>query len=262
MTARFAPVATLPVYRRLWAAQQLGDYHLLIATEILKDPVGWKAFWGLQPAVGRFIIMDNGLIETGIPTSPEALRTAARLVNANCIVLPDKLGDFRETRRLARAALTRKLDFPRMGVVQGRTMLEVADCIRFYRAHSVEYLSVPRVMVSIFGSRTPIIDLINESRSGDQIHLLGFSDNLYDDMRCTALPNVMGIDSATPLWIAWQPLREYLPLVPPRDTRVAYGSRPSDYWNYVPGDDFDIAVANVQKVRSWIARAAQGALLG
>jgi hypothetical protein len=260
--AQFAPVASLPVYQQLAARGQLGAYHLLIATEVLKDPVAWQTFW-LQRDQG-FLIMDNGLIETGRPTTPDELCVAARLTGASCIVLPDALGDYQETRRLVREALAQDPDFggyPLLGVVQGRTVHEVQDCVHLYRSVGVKYLALPRVMTSIFGTRQILAQLVYEI-AGLPIHLLGFSDNIYDDMLCSALPGVMGIDSAVPLWIAWNPKREYLPVSPPRDTKALYGSRPPDYWTYVPDNEMDIATANVRKVRSWIRLAANTALLG
>jgi hypothetical protein len=257
---QFAPVANLPVYERLHQAGLLGDYHLLIATEVVKDPEKWNEFWMFASDRGTdqapFIIMDNGLIETGKPTSLRNLDIAADAVQANCIVLPDALADFRTTMKLVAGSIHeyKRLKYPLMGVVQGQTVEEVTTLIQYYVDQGVEYLSIPRVMVGVFGTRRWLVE--KARWTGLPIHLLGFSDNLDDDMQCAAMEGVMGIDSATPIWYGLAPYREYFPAKPPRQANLP--KRPKDYWSIVPDPmfgDFDIVAKNITKVRNWIARS-------
>jgi hypothetical protein len=209
----------------------------------------------LYPA-DAFIIMDNGLIETGKPAAKQTLIDACDLVHADCLVLPDALGDYKETLKLSSEALPelRSSDIPLMGVVQGSTVEEVTAIIDFYAAQpQVKYLSIPRVMVEIFGTRRWIVEKARWKKL--PIHLLGFSDNLEDDFLCAAMSGVMGIDSAVPIWRGLMPIAEYMPARPPRHWDV--GKRPADYWDKVPDDhrvDMDIVVANIRWTRSWISR--------
>lgn len=262
---QYAPVASLPIYKRLAAVsnEMFGAYHLLIATEVLKDPEAWGEFWDYRNLKIRiadqyedvFVIMDNGLIETGKPLKWKELTRAATTVGASCIVLPDALGDFKTTKKRVIQAMKGITpgDFPLLGVIQGRTDDEVLECLELYQKVGVSYISIPRVMVDIFGSRKPLIRFVQHAWNGP-IHLLGFSDNLNDDMESAAMPGVMGIDSAVPIWRGLLPICEYLPVDPP--PHVSYGKRPKEYWTQTPSmvrGDFDIVAMNIEKVRWWIA---------
>jgi hypothetical protein len=247
MTA-FAPVANLEMYRRLLKRNQLGNYHLLIATEVVKDLEDWGDFWRGFPFGGEdirtpFIIMDNGLIEAGAATDPQTLREAAEAVRASCVVLPDVLGDYEKTVKAVRAAYAEmaSLGYPLMGVVQGRSWLEILSLVELYHTLNVSYLSVPRVMTSIFGSRVQLVKDITKY-SKRPIHLLGFSDNLADDMAAAVLPGVMGIDSAVPLW--------YQGLLPPTPPVLSdFGRRPKGYWNMSPDH---ANYENIARIREWL----------
>jgi hypothetical protein len=270
--AEFAPVASLPIYKRLLDSGDLGNYHLLIASEVLKDVDGWHDFWTYppfapedHPVVKSFIIMDNGLIETGKPLPPLQLFRAAEAVDANCIVLPDKLGNYDATRKLflKHFAPMSAGPFPLMGVLQGQTYADVRRLLSLYVEYGVQYVSVPRVMVDIFGSRIELVHMINsEVDSGLKpwIHLLGFSNRLEDDMIAASHPMVMGIDSAVPIWMGLAN-EEYLPSRPP--VNLDLGRRPKNYWSLEPDPhtvNIDIVNANVRKVRAWLTQyAAKGA---
>jgi hypothetical protein len=264
--AKFAPVANLEVYRALHRTGLLGNYHLLIATEVVKAPNAWMAFWGSEileppfPIITPFIIMDNGLIETGRPTDPETLVRAASTVGASCVVLPDVLGDMEQTLTLARQALDDGLEaatIAKLGVVQGQTQAEVMHCVSTYSTWGVKYISVPRVMVSIFGSRVPIVRTLYRTFSMP-IHLLGFSENIDDDMRASAQDGVMGIDSATPIWRGLIQ-HEFLPHQPP--ITANFGKRPPDYWTRgldpIEGYRETVLIErNLTKVRQWMRDAS------
>jgi hypothetical protein len=240
---QFAPVANLPMYDRMQEMGILGDYHLLIASEVVKDIEAWSNFWVEE--ADQFIIMDNGLIELGYPCDPETLKQAAEAVHADCIVLPDVLGDFEKTLKAVKSSYHElsTLGYPMLGVVQGRTFDQVEALMEFYEHIGVSYVSIPRVMVSIFGSRIPLVKRVQSY--GLPIHLLGFSDNLYDDMLAASLPGVMGIDSAVPLWYLGT-----LPTDPPVD--ADFGRRPVDYWTM---DADQPNYSNVERIRTWLKGA-------
>lgn len=242
---RFAPVANLAIYEELLSRGQLGTYHLLIATEVAKDWWRWSNFWSpMGPTwnVKRFIIMDNGLIEAGAATDPQTLKEAADAVGASCIVLPDVLGDAAKTIKAAQAAFPelKQLGYPLMGVIQGRNWDEVALVLDLYVRMGIQYLSIPRVMVEIFGTRIKLITRC--SGLAMPIHLLGFSENLWDDVMSARQPGVMGIDSAVPLWYPG-----ILPPTPP--TQANFGPRPKDYWSMDPNT---VNYDNVERVRTWL----------
>jgi hypothetical protein len=205
--SQFAPVANLPTYWGLLERRLLGSYHLMIATEVIKDLHSWETFWSypvmpMDIGANLFIIMDNGLIETGSPCDPQTLKEAADAVDASCIVLPDVLGSQKGTTKAASAAHPElsTLGYDLLGVIQGRNWDEIHFMCDLYTRMEVRYVSVPRVMVEFFGTRTKVIRRVQGLMPGVQIHLLGFSENLHDDMLAAVMPGVMGIDSAVPLW--------------------------------------------------------------
>src|SRR3954462_11380334 len=142
LTNQVAPVASLPIYKRLDEAGLLGAYHLLIATEVAKDLDAWAEFWQYRNQKIRvgdrmmdtFIIMDNGLIETGAAADLSLIKDACDAVGATCLVLPDALGDFEGTLKLVRKHFKafQKTGIPLMGVVQGKTVEEAESLLTFY----------------------------------------------------------------------------------------------------------------------------------
>jgi hypothetical protein len=248
---QFAPVANLETYRKL-SFTALGEYQLLIATEVVKDPKGWGDFWAYQAITNQFIIMDNGLIEAGESADPGIIKAACEAVKPDCVVLPDTLGNFMATLGASIEALPeyRKLELPLMGVVQGRNIQDIETLMDFYDANDVEYLSIPRVMVEFFQTRRWLIERARWHNK--PIHLLGWSENVADDLACAGMDGVIGIDSAVPVW-----LPHYFPVTPTQ--KSVYGSRPPDFWERIPDeDDLDQMQTNIKWVRDWIRILAVG----
>lgn len=248
---QFAPVANLATYARLLEMGLLDNYHLLIATEVAKDLENWGEFWSypsIPPEIGKdmFIIMDNGVIETGQALDPQTLGEAANAVDASCIVLPDVLGDAGKTIKVAKAAFSElnQIGRPLMGVVQGQTFEQTDAVVDLYQRLGVKYLSIPRVMVRFFGTRIKLIRRYQNVIG--PIHLLGFSDNIFDDIYAAHEPSVMGIDSATPLWCQID-----FPDKPP--VANDYGKRPQGYWSMDPDE---MNYKNVERVRAWLTGAS------
>src|SRR5881392_1163767 len=97
---RFAPVCSLDMLKELDYYQVLGDYHLLLAHEVLKQPNEWKKFYSkIRSFLGSnpFVIMDNSLIGLGRPLEAEQIAEAADIVTADVVVLPDVLQFYQET---------------------------------------------------------------------------------------------------------------------------------------------------------------------
>ena len=194
--------------------------------------------------------MDNSLIELGHPLPPADILRAAELVRARAIVLPDKLGDAAFTVRASEQAA---LDLGKppayagyMCVVQGQNVEEVMQCAEdLVSLPHVKYLSIPRVLANLGMSRIDLAQKIYD-RHKLPLHLLGFSDNMRDDMMAATMSGVMGIDSAMPIWLGAK--GQSLPsAIPPRNI---FGSRPETFWT----DNMKTAqqVININRVRRWI----------
>lgn len=205
--AQFAPVVPIQIAEMLKAANVLGNYHLLLAHEVVKAPNRFKAVYGdISP---RTMIMDNSLIELGLPVPESVMSDAVDAVKANIIVYPDKLQDSQETiiAIMKSKYNTGKVRYNSwMGVVQGKTQLDIFYCIDFIAKMHVPdapkkfYMAVPRIITNMVGSRQKTIEYIEKKLPDTRIHLLGFSDDIEDDVACCrAFENVIGMDSTEPI---------------------------------------------------------------
>ncbi len=216
--ARFAPVVPLAIARQLQGKYPnkdlLGNYHLLLAHDILKHPKEYQQVYGeVRRRYGKdsFIILDNSIVELGKAMSIDDLMAASDILRPDCIVVPDVMGDGSATRlaaeRFCREYAKRMVaagdpnNIPSLlGVIQGDS---VADCMDtaslFYVQNLIEYVSVPRIVGQKLGTRMGVLNQLAMSPRFAGIHLLGFSDNLLDDVACARHPLVQGIDSAVPI---------------------------------------------------------------
>lgn len=256
--AKFAPVAPLAVHQTLDDSDDLGDYHLLLAHEVLEDPEGYFKFWHNRDA---FIIMDNSLVELGHPMEMRYLLEAAYLVNADVIVLPDVLTNRLRTLELSHKAYEelvaiRTTHYPgvinifsrkvkTLGVAQGTSSVDAFSCGReLIKSVGVDMISVPRIVADKTGTRSWVVEQL--SKYEKPLHLLGFSNNLLDDVTVARHPSVGGIDSALPIWVGNQ--GKMLPRQPP--SQNAFGRRPKDYGS--TEGITPVALGNVRRVRDWL----------
>lgn len=249
---QYAPVAPLQTLRELAKAKLLGHYQLLIAPIVLHRADEYFEFF--REHDDQQIIMDNGVIELGHSVSAPALAEAVKVVGANVVVLPDTIDDAKMTMKQVRYALAAYRMFDQktdtMGVVQGTTFEECLECAKSHVEAGVDWLAVPRGLTPNLGTRVPLVEhLANEY--GLPIHVLGFSDNVADDMAAAASHRaVRGIDAATPTWVD-----RWLPLHAPADPIVSqsWGKRPMDFWSRPHEDSF--ALHNVETARRWLRDA-------
>lgn len=210
MSAKYSPVAPISLLFQLRAKDLLGNYLLLLAHDVLKHP---RAYIDLIESLEntdenpRFIIMDNGVIETGNALTVMDVLEAANYVEANCIVTPDVLGDFVETQKLVMSQSTELMQcgFDLMKVPQGSNfdeLVKCADWLQGYlptRSPNPSLWGIPRWVANKFGTRVGIINYIDSISGLCEMHLLGMSKNLDDCDLCTRRANVIGIDSANPI---------------------------------------------------------------
>lgn len=209
---KFAPVAPLALLQEMLERQIVGDYHLLLAHEIIANPKGWRqwardirsAFWPRTPT----LIMDSSVIELGMPMEMEAIMQATAIVQADVVVLPDIIGDPLGTIQLvdqfehimhAQVNLRPGMEF--MYVPQGKNLDEYISSIEYISKRDwITWVGLPRDALKFEGilSREQLIQPCMGLVPDKKIHLLGFSDNVLDDFMCCAYPQVVGIDSAVP----------------------------------------------------------------
>lgn len=208
--SKYSPIAPLPILQELHTNDLLGNYLLLLVHEVLKDPRGYIDLIDEIENTGdnpRFVVIDNGLIELGEALSMVDVIEAAALVEADCIIVPDVLGDFPATQKavMEQVSILRNSGFPLMKVPQGSDIGQIVQCTDWLREYLAtpngdpDYWGIPRWIANEMWSRIPIVQYINASNANPKIHLLGMSSHLEGDLRCLTMPNVMGIDSANPL---------------------------------------------------------------
>ena len=226
--ARYSPIAPVHLLRQLLDLSLLDNYLLLLAHDVIKHPYQYADLVAdLYEGFGSCtIIMDNGVIENGAPVSLEHLLEAAAIVEANLVVGPDVLGDFEATKQLMlEQASTIQQDYHLMMIPQGNNLNEISECIDWMHRNwhaPIQYWGVPRWMANSFTSRQAIVNNINAQDANHGIHLLGMSKNLEDDIACTKMDNVMGIDSANPLVMGYNNRRINTPEWPAHMDRGSY----------------------------------------
>ena len=242
----FAPVAPPELLLNLKLSGHLGNYHLLLAHDVLAQEDAYtKAF---ENTSNQFIIMDNSVVELGTPVSADDMLMAIAAVNANLVVLPDFIGDCDKTIEASKAVADRwtaeGLE-PFMAVPQGQNLPEMLTCANHLMIHEgVTSWGVPRAAVKTLGSRQALITALHNLAPDFTIHCLGFSDNLLDDIACARRECVMGIDSAVPLRLGL--INETITLDSPQDV-----PKRGDYWETAKEPNLKV-LENLQRVRAWL----------
>ena len=210
MHCRYSPIGPIKILQKLQEANVLENYLLLLAHDVIGNEADYVFLLDemVHPKLApELVIMDNGVIELGKAMPFEQVIEAADIATAECIVMPDVLGDLQATQQAVKAELSKidNCDYPIMKVPQGANPTKVIQCIEWLidviptKEGHKDYWGIPRWIANKLFTRSTFIDYINRVCQEPQIHLLGMSDNWVDDVTCAHMPNVIGIDSANPL---------------------------------------------------------------
>ena len=241
----FAPVAPLPLMFDMKKRGILGKYHLLLAHDVAENVEEYETLF--SDVEDAYIILDNSLIELGHPAPDYIIQRAAAAVNPKCIVLPDYLREGQKTLEASKKAMIRwkrlKL-WPFMAVVQGKNIGEIqAVAAEMSGWSDVTAIGIPRVIADTLLPRSHFVEYVHKVAPYKSIHLLGFSNNLFDDIAAARMPGVVGIDSAVPLRMGLA--GDLIDLN--QSTHAPRG----DFWDTAEELN-DQAVENLDLVRSWI----------
>jgi len=210
---RFAPVAPLPLLQSLWNHDQNqhmhhGSYHLLLAHDIIASIHNRNEYRAHFEKVRDWfqdctIIMDNSIVELGDAVDMWLVAAAAEVVHADVMVLPDVMGSGKRSLKLFNDTISKGLprgNYQYMAVPQGPTISDFATCLEEYSQHEyITWIGIPRIATQQLGSRRQLIQMATMIKPEWRLHLLGFSDNVVDDMLCAAAGVCEGIDSAVPV---------------------------------------------------------------
>ncbi len=205
----FAPVAPPQVLKKFKDFGQLGDYHLLLAHDIAAKPTVYADIFNRPHHSPMQIILDNSVIELGGAVDINVIIEAAHVVRPSTTVLPDVLLDQKATIRACDDALNKwssafsdaNLGPNFMLVPQGRTLKEWIECAEYFADDkNINFWGIPRnIEKTAIRSRRDLIDIVHAINPSRSIHLLGFSDNVVDDILSARHHLVEGIDSAVPI---------------------------------------------------------------
>ncbi len=208
--ARYSPIAPIDLLEEMHSLGILGSYLLLLTHDVLLYSNRYQNLIRkvrMEHKDATFIIMDNSVVELGEAALTSDVIHAAKCVTADCIMTPDCIAGFKATKELIRDQKEEllKSGYPLMRVPQGISTPELVECITWLRTElpadkgSPEYWGIPRWITNTLGSRVSLVQFINQTSALPKIHMLGMSKDYADDIRCTTLPDVIGIDSANPL---------------------------------------------------------------
>jgi hypothetical protein len=200
--SQFAPVCPPALLKDMKSKGVLGKYHLLLAHDVVAKPRLYRDIF--KRGEGHYIIMDNSLIELGKPCDDNTMLAAWGVLTPDVCVLPDRLCDAEYTIAESFKAAGRWYALGMdsfLGVVQGQNEAEILECAETYaRMPTINAISVPRVVTDrVLGSRMGITRKIHSLYPEIPIHLLGFSNNIQDDIETARFRFVKGIDSAVPV---------------------------------------------------------------
>lgn len=250
----FAPVCPPRILEGLDRDGGIGMYHLLLAHDVAANPDDYrKVFSAYRP--GLTVIMDNSIIELGDAVGCSVVQEAIGIVPSQIVVLPDVIRDGPATVERVKEALhtwpnTLGMNQQFMVVPQGKTIQEFIKCAQELaelkgapNKHLITWWGIPRVFAQDFVSRAPAIAICQTLMPKRNVHLLGFSDRILDDVLCSQMPNVRGIDSTTPIRIASYGMEMQLdmPDLPRR----------GDWWDtaeYIP-----LMAKNFKTMREWVS---------
>lgn len=263
----FAPVAPIGILESMKKDGTLGTYHLLLAHHVLEFPDRFAALF--SDLKGCTIIMDNSIVELGDSQNEERVLEACEVIKGayttrpNWIipVLTDVMGDGQATREAATKSydLWKGKGYPLMVVAQGGngdkamsphdTWQDFCQTVDYFLLSGnfpeIEYVGIPRKLVENLGTRQLAIQYVEAVRPDINVHLLGFSDDVTDDVISANHPGVEGIDSAVPLRYSYsEPDSLFTPTssIPPR---------PKDWFEK---GEYDKTVAkNLFNIRRWVA---------
>lgn len=212
---KYSPVMPITLLQSLLEYQDrhqdediVGDYFLVLAHDVLNHPEEYREIFQGRSHIPKssFVILDNSVIELERPLGAEMLLEAADIVGPDCIILPDILGDVAGSLHLISKAheviTSEQPDTPLLGVLQGRNVAELTRCaVKYSEFENIRYFGCPRWVANQLGTRKVFESILGIHHNGvfPNVHMLGMSTRLDDDIQCARLPGVMGIDSANPI---------------------------------------------------------------
>lgn len=158
------------------------EMHMALAHLIGKDEE-YTNFFKERASEGKYVILDNGVVETGKPVSIEELVAKAKMIGASELIIPDHFMNGEATMESAienvpyvrKHAPTLKI----MVVPQGETIEEWLYFAKEIIQMDIDTIGIPKVLTKLGGrdARLEVLADLGHSLRGLAIHLLGCWEN-------------------------------------------------------------------------------------
>lgn len=179
------------------------DYHLVLPHLLQNED--YAEFYS---EVFGHVILDNGMAE-GVAFDWHNLMSAAEMLGADEIVIPDHLGDGEATIERTKAfhnIAKQHPEFKYIGVVQGRDSHEIVKCLTYMALQDwISVVALPRCL-NVLGGKMRITilshfaDTITEGF--EAVHCLGMSKYMDEPLDLAECDLVRGMDTSLPFTMA------------------------------------------------------------
>lgn len=194
----------------------ISDYPYVLGHLLNKDAV-YTGFYKEKLKTAPFSILDNSAFELGQSIPSEQLYELGREFKPTHLVLPDKVNDYRQTLENTSEYLGRyKTDEVKyIGVCQGDTFEDIANCIDYYREKEVDIIALPFDLVPDSDHITVRFRFINwwyanrfrHTGGLVKFHLLGCQNPvefiLFKYNQAAILPYIHSLDTSSPIVNGW-----------------------------------------------------------
>lgn len=204
--SKFAPVAPARFYTAMREAGYIPQQVLLLAHDVVEDPEGYEEFKREEWA-NTTIFMDNSLVELKNAVDANMVHEAADATAADIVILPDVMGDGIASMQATEEAWEhwywRFRGYQKLIVIHGESLPIWLACAEELANLEPDWVSIPRICEDILGPegihREDLVPFAKAIFPDTPIHLLGFSNSPWWDLRAAAMHEVKSIDSAVPL---------------------------------------------------------------
>ena len=166
---------------------------------LLRKDEAYKEFFLGRSLKGEFVLMDNGVVETGIPMAIETLLLLAKEIKATEVILPDMIRERTMTLRLGEDAINKWYgECMLMAVPQGNCADVWCNCVKEMLFWPIKAIGISRFTNGYFSSRLEALQAVPKLIDSNlDIHLLGCPGNRSEILAIDkAFPGrIRGIDS-------------------------------------------------------------------
>lgn len=206
---KFAPVVPVHFYQQFLVHGYVPQSVLLLAHDVVEHVQEYEELFSDPAWQNTTIFMDNSLVELKKAVDIVMVKEAVDIIDSGIssrpvvVICPDVMAEAQASAKLTKGSWPEWAwefrDYQKLVVLQGNTMRGFLECTEELAELNPDWVSIPRVTEDLFGyHRRELIPYVQSIIPGANIHLLGFSDYIWEDLRAAAHSAVSSIDSTVP----------------------------------------------------------------